>query len=253
MQLLIYGLTDPRTSAIRYVGKSTQGLLRPRAHARRLDGDDSHKGNWLRALQAAGIAYGIVVLERVADRGLLDEAERRWIAHGRLQGWPLTNILDGGDGAACAEETKAKLRAMNLGKRHTAAARAKMSAAHKGKPPGTAGKPVTAATRAKQSAARIGRVFTAETREKIAAAKRGKPRPDLANRNRSPEDRALLRALHEMARGRPRPDLVARNRSDENRAKVAAALRGRQFSEETLEKMREGQRRRWKRQRLDGI
>jgi hypothetical protein len=258
MRNFIYGLVDPRTTFIHYIGKSSIGMDRPREHMRasELRHDTTRKSVWIRQLLADGITYEIKVLEYVADKERLNEAERRWIAHGRQANWPLTNLTDGGDGASSPRppETLAKIRAARaLQPPHSEESRAKMSAARKGKPPGNAGKKATLVARANMSAAHTGRVFSEEHRANIAASKLGKPRPDVVTRMQTPEARAQLAELHEMGRGRPRPDLTALNRADWKRAQVSAKLKGRKFSEETLAKMRAAQQRRRARARGESI
>src|SRR5215471_17614027 len=100
MRLIIYGLTDPRTGIVHYIGKSTSGKKRPRQHGlqRKLDLDFTPKAKWIRELRREGYEFEIVVLEQVEDGRDLAAAEIRWIANGCAQGWPLKNLTDGGDG-----------------------------------------------------------------------------------------------------------------------------------------------------------
>lgn len=92
---LIYGLIDPRTLLIRYVGLSSNGMRRPRNH-RWPSCPDTYCRRWVKSLQRLGLNYKIVVLEVLKDAADLDQAERWWIALGRASGWPLTNLTDGG-------------------------------------------------------------------------------------------------------------------------------------------------------------
>jgi hypothetical protein len=92
---LIYGLVDPRTALIRYVGMSSSGMLRPRMH-RYPSCPDTYCRRWVKSLQQEGLIYQIVVLETLKDGVTLPEAERWWIAYGRACGWPLTNLIGGG-------------------------------------------------------------------------------------------------------------------------------------------------------------
>jgi hypothetical protein len=98
-KFLVYGLRDPRTNEIRYVGKSTSGLGRPKAHFResRRGDYDSHKSRWLRQLDAAGLRCEIVVLQACGNDSEAIAAERAWIAMGKPAG-TLTNMTDGGEG-----------------------------------------------------------------------------------------------------------------------------------------------------------
>lgn len=93
---IIYGLCDPRTNAIRYVGQSINGLYRAREHAgdaRR--GEVGRKADWIRALQKVDLTYDILVLENVAEERLLDEREIHWIAFYYPTG-KLLNLSRGG-------------------------------------------------------------------------------------------------------------------------------------------------------------
>jgi len=49
----IYGLIDPRTREVRYIGKSARGMQRPLEHSKPcyLRRDRTHKANWIRELQ----------------------------------------------------------------------------------------------------------------------------------------------------------------------------------------------------------
>ena len=152
MKNLIYGLVDPRTKLVRYVGMSSIGMKRPRRHrsASRLK-ERNRKASWIKSLLAAGLDYEIVVLEEVSTRGALGGAERFWVAYGRVCGWPLTNLTDGGErDFGVSPEARKKISASKLG--HT----------------------VSLETRQKISAARRGSVLSAETRAKIAAAAKGR-------------------------------------------------------------------------------
>ena len=188
-QRLIYGLIDPRDGQLRYVGKSSAGLRRPRSHIfpSALKKEHTHKAYWLRRLIAAGLQPEIEVLETApAD---IDDAEKFWIAYFKSIGCNLTNLTEGGEGV--------------VGLRHSAAARAKMSAVRRGVPK------------------------SPEWRAKIAASNRGQPRPWLVGRPKSPEERAKLSAANK-----------GRRRTPEQIAKHAAAIRGRKHTPEHIEKVR---------------
>lgn len=122
----IYGLVDPHTLMIRYVGLSSTGMRRPRSHKRRSQqGTRSHSSNWIQGLIANGAMYSIVVLEEV-HRDRLPDTERWWIAYGRASGWPLTNLTAGGQSAK--HTAREKISASLMGRAVSSATRAKMSA-----------------------------------------------------------------------------------------------------------------------------
>lgn len=179
-RFLIYGLADPRNGQLRYVGKSTSGLLRPRSHASpsnlRRSGN-RHSANWIRQLQGLGLKYEVVIIEETQEKAGLAEQEKFWIAYFRFVGCDLTNATAGGEGA--------------VGYRHTVESRAKISAVHKGKKKGN----VSAETRRNMAVAQQSR--SPETRARISAAKKGhtvstetRARIAMANKGKEPSQEA---------------------------------------------------------------
>lgn len=134
-RFLIYGLSDPRTGEIRYIGKSVNGVSRAKSHGTpaALRKDGTYKANWIRSLQSIGLNYGIEILGTFEDGTGLADSERWAIAYARSAGCPLTNLTDGGDGAPNPSPEVRKRR----------------------------------------SDAMKSRVFTAEHRERISTSKRG--------------------------------------------------------------------------------
>lgn len=133
---LIYGLIDPRTDLIRYVGQSANGIKRPRQHRtpKQLSAN-TYKCKWLRQLLRDGLDYRVVILQYSAEESLSSD-EIWWIAFGRALGWPLTNATDGGHGTrgySPTPETREKLREVNKNRTFTPEWRAKISAAGRGR------------------------------------------------------------------------------------------------------------------------
>lgn len=102
MGCVIYGLADPVTGALRYVGK-TKGSLRKRllAHI-----NDVFRGRtyiprhkWIASLTVLGLVPEIFAIEEVSDDGWR-ETEQFWIAYYRSIGCDLLNATAGGDGIA---------------------------------------------------------------------------------------------------------------------------------------------------------
>ena len=77
----IYGLIDPRTHRIRYIGRSCTPYARYRAHL--TDGGGSDKGMWMTDLRQEGYLPVLVLLEEVEDNDA-KARESVWIK--RLQG-----------------------------------------------------------------------------------------------------------------------------------------------------------------------
>jgi hypothetical protein len=186
-RLLVYALLDPRTERVRYIGKSTRGLHRPKAHTApsvlRLNAE-TYRGRWLAQLVALGLAPVVRVLEVCGTHEALSEAEIRWIARGRAEGWPLTNLTEGGDGtsgwkmpAATREKIRAKLKghpalvAARRGKKLSPEHVAKIVAAN-------TGKVRTPEMRARHAAKIAGHVMPAQTRAALLAANTGSQRSE---------------------------------------------------------------------------
>ena len=74
---VIYGLRDPRTDEYKYVGKSSSGISRPKAHLVCSHNSDVNK--WINDLESIGKAPYIDIFES-CDINVLDEKERYWIA-----------------------------------------------------------------------------------------------------------------------------------------------------------------------------
>jgi hypothetical protein len=126
----IYGLRDPETLELRYVGQTIGAPERRRdGHVNGSTRSRTRCAAWIRTLPAAPI---VTVFETV-PRGLLDDRERWWIAAMRASGANLTNNTPGGasshaqnagrngglalKGKPKSPEHRAKLYAANLGKK----------------------------------------------------------------------------------------------------------------------------------------
>jgi hypothetical protein len=90
----IYVLKDPRTGAIRYVGKTNNPARRLRSHICGNPRDNTPKAHWLRELQGCGLEPVMTVVEIATD---WHEAERRWIREQRASGASLLNLSEGGN------------------------------------------------------------------------------------------------------------------------------------------------------------
>lgn len=134
--IVIYGLVDPRTGYLRYIGQSKRLGKRFWRHCHPLPNDRSHRGCWLRGLLANKLEPQLIELEFA---GSPDEAallEAFWIASLRAAGADLVNITDGEKapsrrGYVLTAEHKAKIAAAHIGIRPDEATREKMRAARK--------------------------------------------------------------------------------------------------------------------------
>lgn len=125
----------------------------------------SHKNNWLAQLKSLGLKPIMDVLE-TCDENTWQERERFWISHFRQMGFPMTNLDSGGNhGKSQSEETKSKIRAKAIGRRHTPESIAKIKATKKAN--------LTPEVRSRIAAAQIGNRHSADTKAKMSASHKG--------------------------------------------------------------------------------
>lgn len=130
----IYGLVDPETKEIRYIGKSIRPIERLQNHMN--DKSKCHRANWLQGLKKKGLKPELVIFEMIqgSNDWSWQESEKYWIKRGRALGWPLTNNTDGGDGVVnLPPETREKMRLTWLGRKHKPETLIKLSKASKGR------------------------------------------------------------------------------------------------------------------------
>lgn len=183
MDVFIYILIDPRTNEPRYVGKTINLDQRLVDHCK--EQGSTHKNHWLGILKRDGIKPIMEVIETIENSNDLDwqERERHWINHFFSIGAPLTNLDSGGiEGKCHSEETKRKMSNARIGVRLSDESIEKMKATKLANLTpetrhrignGMRGKKHSAEARAKMSASGKGRPKSAEHRAKISAANKG--------------------------------------------------------------------------------
>ena len=87
---LIYGLKCPFTKEIHYIGKTTQGMLRPLQHLSKSQNEKVRE--WVNSLKELGHAPGIEIIEDNINIEELDDKEKFWINHFLEKGNLLLNI-----------------------------------------------------------------------------------------------------------------------------------------------------------------
>lgn len=183
----IYGLKDPRTGCVRYIGRTHN--LKARLYHHMRSKDQTHRSNWIQLLLSLGLKPIIFEIE-IVDICNYSIAEKKWIIHYRSQGASLVNCSDGGEGSVLGNKTT-----FLKGHDMTPEVRRKISESTRGRP-GTV-------------------TFTDEVRERMAAAKRGKRRgstPDHVKekiraaqigKKRKPLSEVHRKLLSKIRRGRP--------------------------------------------------
>lgn len=161
----IYGLVDPDTQQVRYIGKSTNPKRRLYAHLSPTElSGDCYRTRWLRRLVNEGKRPSLLCVATVpADAW--EDAERYWIEHYRKLGAPLTNTNPGGEG-------------LPKGFQHDDD------------------------TKARMSHSRTGHGTTEATRKKIADSLRGRSRPDAARQKMHESHKARWASMSDEERER---------------------------------------------------
>lgn len=179
----VYGLVDPRNGELRYVGKSSIGIKRPRVHqlARGRVGR-TKKDSWLKSMYSDGATVPSIIILRVCANDVEVLAhEVLLIALFRNAGFNLTNLTDGGDGSSGhkqSPETVAKRLSKTKGMKRTPefcdAIRKRML-----------GKPFPPEAKEKQRIRRLGTTLSSECRMKMSLAHKGKKFSDEHKHNLS--------------------------------------------------------------------
>lgn len=126
----IYGLVDPESGLIRYIGKSIRPAERLQNHMNEIS--NCHRSHWLQSLKARGLRADMAILERIDGAYPWQHSERFWIAYGRANGWPLTNNTDGGDGVpGLSGPSKERMASTWIGRKHKPESIQKMVATKK--------------------------------------------------------------------------------------------------------------------------
>jgi hypothetical protein len=108
---VIYGLVDPNTNEIRYIGKAINLNERIKNHYKpsRLI-SKTHKNNWLNVLLNENKKPFVIILESDLNEELLNKSEIKWISNYKKIGCKLTNGTDGGDGGKMGHEAIDKMK-----------------------------------------------------------------------------------------------------------------------------------------------
>ena len=128
----IYGLADPITKDIRYIGKSIRVKGRYNDHLN--DKSKTYKANWITSLRKRGLKPFLIILEELNDTDDWQKVEIEWIKKAKKSGWKLVNATDGGDGVTnISGEGYERMRTTWIGRKHTPETLIKLSKASKGR------------------------------------------------------------------------------------------------------------------------
>lgn len=245
--VVIYGLFDPMTKEIRYVGKTTVlPSIRYSAHLR--DKRPSRKINWIASLRKLGELPVMEILETI-DGGSVtawQDAERFWISYLRFIGARLTNQTIGGEGLeghSFSDDHRKRIGEAHRGTRRSEETRSRMAQSRKGVSfdhlikisKANIGKQLSPEHRAKLSEAGVGRRHSEETKRKMSASMKGLKRSEETRRKISEAQKRRSAEHQEKLSAHKRGKTL----SAEHRMALSVAQTGRKHSEATKQKMRD--------------
>src|ERR1035437_1716286 len=98
MQTFIYGLIDPISNQLRYIGKTNNMVARYRSHlSTHKSRSNIHKINWVLKLKRLGCKPEIEIID-IVNTGEWRYWEIFWVAYYKWIGCDLLNYTIGGDG-----------------------------------------------------------------------------------------------------------------------------------------------------------
>lgn len=242
----IYIITN-NTNGKRYIGQTINFTERFRCHIQKLR-TNKHPNSYL---QNSWNKYGessfkFDILLRCPDSEL-SEMEIVLIKENRTLDRSFGyNLREGGTGGRLSEETKEKLRLINLGKKHSEEQKQKITTSllkhFESREGHMRGKRHSDATKSKMSRAHCGFKHSEASKEKIRNSKFGALNPSYGK----PMTEQMKNNLAEINRNR-----IYKPCSQETREKMRAAKIGHQKSEETRQKLREKTTAYWARKRME--
>lgn len=129
----IYGLVDPETTAIRYIGKSIHPEERLRNHIN--EKYPCHRRNWIDSLKRKGLEPELIYLVKLEGESANDwqSWEKMYIAMARRDGWPLVNETEGGDGVPVIGDAAIRRSTAWIGRKHKPESLIKIGNASRGR------------------------------------------------------------------------------------------------------------------------
>lgn len=190
--VIIYGLVDPITNTVRYVGKTINLRRRIRDHCTRCNKNVTHLNSWLLGLKNNGLKPEVFVVDEVDNDDWIFW-EQHYISLFKSWGFKLLNMTIGGDnppinkrkGYKHSEESRKRMSASRignkngLGKKRSEETRQKLSLALKGKVPHNKGIPHSEETRRKIGLVHKGNKYTLgfkysdESKKKMSKSRMG--------------------------------------------------------------------------------
>lgn len=114
----IYGLFDPETGLLRYIGITVRPRDRFENHCNEKRG--TWRTNWIQGLREKGLKPVMYILERYPIDCDWETIEKGWIKIAKEAGFKLTNCTEGGDGVKnISQEVREKMSSWQIGRKLT--------------------------------------------------------------------------------------------------------------------------------------
>ena len=110
----IYALRDPKTGAVRYIGKANCARKRFASHLRDSRRRDTPVYRWIRKLASIGMVPELMILISVPP-DQWEAAEMAAISKAKAMGIKLLNVAEGGDEPFCSHEVRSANGSRNVG------------------------------------------------------------------------------------------------------------------------------------------
>jgi len=164
----IYGLIDPRTKQVRYIGKSNNPQRRYNEHLiNAKDGKRNYIYSWIRLLFKKGKRPILIILQHYVPLKLWRNAEKFWVQYYKDKGYKLTNLVPAGIGSDTTLELRERISKIGRKKWRDSKYRKMMIEAHTGRKD-------SEETKRRKSEAGKSKIFSEETKKKISKANMGK-------------------------------------------------------------------------------
>lgn len=113
---IIYGVIDPGTQELRYVGQSTNFKVRKTVYTMNYKNPGRRIETWVNSILAKGLKPEVEVIDEAKDLEELNYLEEFYIAYYKALGCRLVNHIAGGKNVIPDEETRRKISVKNGGK-----------------------------------------------------------------------------------------------------------------------------------------
>jgi group I intron endonuclease len=247
-QYVVYKITNTTNGKI-YIGSSDSFVRRKESHFRLLRVGRHVNRHLQFAFTGDGeAAFTMQIVETVDEWIFLLPREQFWIwrtrAWERAFGYNLVQRPDGPHGHRHTAEARAKISAAGTGRKYpnrkprSEESKAKASAALKGKKR-------KAETVAKVAAALKGRTVAPEAVAKMVATKTANGTLRSSHRKGAKHTPETLEKMSASQKGKPKLALLGRPKTPEHRAAISASRKGRKCSPEHMAKLHAGLLRRW--------